>query len=87
MMKGSDKRRLNAKIQKVNPAGILNLVNEALTEESRFAEWMQRVDAEIERAAGVSIHDLPDQDFRGAFEDGVSAKSFATQVLLEEGGF
>ena len=75
MMKGSDKLKLSAKIQKVNPT------------EDRFTRWMQQVDSEVERAAGISIHDLPDQDFRSAFEDGTSAKSFAQNMLLDLGEY
>ena len=53
--------------------------------DSSFAAWMSEVDEECWRLAGISIHDLPDQSFRDAFESGENPAAFAREALDEEG--
>lgn len=54
-------------------------------EAEAFVAWMKKVDRAILRRVGVSIHDLPDQDFASAFEEGADPDEFALEVLEEEG--
>lgn len=56
-----------------------------VTEDRRFQAWMAKVDAACQRLAGLSIYDLPDQDFRGEFESRTGAVAMARRALREEG--
>jgi len=50
-----------------------------------FREWMIQVDGHCWATAGVSIHDLPDKQFRDMYEDGVPPSECAEEALEEEG--
>ena len=50
-----------------------------------FDDWMNQVDSEVSRRAGLSIHDLADQPFRDMYDSGRSAKSVASKALKDEG--
>lgn len=50
-----------------------------------FKEWMKRLDLQIEKRIEVSIYDLPDQDFRSAYRDGITPSAFAREVVAREG--
>jgi len=51
----------------------------------KFENWMKKVDAAVEAIVGLSVHDLPDIDFMGLFEDGVGPKAVARKALAEAG--
>ena len=46
-----------------------------------FDEWMRRVDAVMWRAVGVSIHDLPDCDFRTWYDERLRPVRAANRTL------
>ncbi|MCC6607945.1 MAG: hypothetical protein IT327_32365 [Anaerolineae bacterium] len=47
-----------------------------------FAQWMQAVDQVVgEIAFGLSVHDLPDIDFRGLYDAGETAETAAEEAL------
>lgn len=50
-----------------------------------FTAWMRHVDMAVQNIAGVSVHDLADQNFRDMYEDGVSAVEAADEILENEG--
>jgi hypothetical protein len=51
-----------------------------------FEGWMRAVDAVVgEIAFGLSIHDLPDIDFRSLYEAGEMAQTAAEEVLTSAG--
>jgi hypothetical protein len=47
-----------------------------------FEEWMQHVDRVVGSIAfGLSVHDLPDIDFRGLYDAGETAQTAAEAAL------
>ena len=60
------------------------IAEKALTEEQSFNEWMAKVDSIVERKMGVSVHELPDMNFRDSYEDGVSPEEFVREDLMPE---
>jgi hypothetical protein len=47
-----------------------------------FEQWMQAVDQVVgEIAFGLSVHDLPDIDFRGLYDAGELAQTAAEEAL------
>lgn len=46
-----------------------------------FESWIKQVDAEISRRVGLGYMDLPDIDYGGMFEDGVSPKTAAGRAI------
>lgn len=50
-----------------------------------FAQWMQKVDSEIESVCGLTSHDLEDFGYRDAYDDGVGAIATACEVLDANG--
>lgn len=52
-----------------------------LREEAAFRQWKKRVDEEIEKKVGLTADDLPDVDYWGWFQDGVTPKSAANQAV------
>ncbi len=47
-----------------------------------FEEWMQRVDQVVgDIAFGLSVHDLPDIDFRSLYDAGETAQTAAEETL------
>lgn len=50
-----------------------------------FFAFMNTIDKTCRRWAGVSVFDLPDQDFASAFEDGNDPREIAQEILMEEG--
>lgn len=46
-----------------------------------FAEWFDQIDRLCHQAFGLSIMDLPDMQFRDAFDDGMSPEDFMTDTL------
>jgi len=47
-----------------------------------FEEWMQHVDRVVGSIAfGLSVHDLPDIDFRGLYDAGETAQAAAEAAL------
>lgn len=46
-----------------------------------FEKWFVLVDLEVQRLAGVSVHDLADACFRDMFEDEVSPEDAAQDAL------
>lgn len=57
---------------------------EVSTKHSEFDQWMQAVDGEVYRIAGVSVWDLPDCPFADWFGE-LSAKQAARKALLDAG--
>jgi hypothetical protein len=51
-----------------------------------FHAFMQACDKACNDAVGVSIMDLPDQDFASAFEDELDPEEFVADVIIEEIG-
>ena len=60
------------------------IAEKAFTEEQSFNEWMAKVDKIVERKLGVSVHELPDMNFRDPYEDGVSPEEFVREDLMPE---
>jgi len=58
-----------------------------------FESWMAAVDAAVSQIAFVSVHDLPDIDFRSLYDGGESPQAAAHEALenadypLDELGF
>ncbi len=55
-----------------------------------FDEWMKKLDDLVEGRLGLSIHDLPDMNFRDAYDDGKSPRDFFKEDFrdaLEEEGY
>ena len=50
-----------------------------------FTAWMAKVDAEVSRQIGLSVHDLPDQPFRDWFDCEMTPAEAAGEVLAELG--
>lgn len=50
-----------------------------------FFVFMEEVNAACKRHVGMSVFDLPDQEFAAAFEDGVDPWEFAEEFLEDEG--
>ena len=49
-----------------------------------FPQWMHAVDAVVGNIAfGLSIHDLPDIDFRALYEAGELAQTAAEEALTQ----
>lgn len=51
--------------------------------DTKFKNWMLKVNAACEHLYGMSIHDLPDYCFRDAFDDGVSPVAVAKDAMRE----
>jgi hypothetical protein len=51
-----------------------------------FEAWMKAADRIVEQIAGVSIHDLPDIDFRGLYDSDADPEE-AAEAALEYAGF
>ena len=52
----------------------------------KFAAWMAKVEAEIEKACGLSSSDLDDFMYCDAYEDGASPKQAARAAIRNAGG-
>lgn len=50
-----------------------------------FETWLEQVDAVVQGTIGLSVHDLPDQDFRSMFDDGMEPAEAAAEILENEG--
>jgi hypothetical protein len=46
-----------------------------------FEEWMAKVDAEVWRQVGCSVHDLPDCNYRDWYEDEVAPATAARRAI------
>lgn len=46
-----------------------------------YEEWLKKVDAEVVRRVGLSVHDLPDCPFRDWYDDKVSPKTAAGRAI------
>jgi hypothetical protein len=46
-----------------------------------FESWMTAVDVAVSQIAFVSVHDLPDIDFRSLYEGGESPQTAAREAL------
>ena len=57
----------------------------ATAKAQQFREWFAVADAECVRMSGLSIDDLPDGNSYDAFDGGVSPRSYAHDLLVEEG--
>lgn len=52
---------------------------------SSFDEWMKRVDALVQHAAGISVYDLPDCLYRDWYEDRLRPIRAAARALRRAG--
>ena len=50
-----------------------------------FKKWMSEIDAAVGRLAWVSVYDLPDYNFRDAYESGDTPEQVAMDILEAEG--
>lgn len=57
----------------------------AAAKAKEFGAWFARADAECLRMSGVGIEDLPDGNSFDAFDGGMSPRSYAHDLLVEEG--
>jgi len=55
-------------------------------EEVSFEGWMKEVDQIISTATGMSIHDLPDMQFRDAYDNDDTPEEFCIDQLGIEDG-
>jgi hypothetical protein len=46
-----------------------------------FADWFDRLDRLCLHSFGMSIMDLPDMNFRDAFDDGITPDEFMAEIL------
>lgn len=54
-------------------------------EEPKFAMWGEEINRLCENEIGMSIMDLPDQNFRDMFEDGMTAAQAWEEIKDSEG--
>ena len=59
---------------------------DARSEETRFQDWLRRVDSAIQAKCGLGMLDLDDYSYRDAFEDGRSPGSVARSAIKAAGG-
>ena len=52
-----------------------------------FWDWMDEVNKVVEAKCGLSLMDLPDMDYAGAYEDGVEPDEYAGEVLADAGWY
>lgn len=52
---------------------------------SEFVLWKNQVNEELVQVCGLVSDDMPDADYYGMFEDGLSPREAAHQVIAEEG--
>ena len=52
--------------------------------EQTFQAWVMAVDKLVIAKVGLSVHDLPDQDFRTAYDDGTTPEEFYDDNIREE---
>ena len=50
-----------------------------------FNTWMVKVDKAVSAIAGVSVYDLPDQNFYDQWEDALSPRQAARDALIDAG--
>lgn len=50
--------------------------------DTKFAEWLQEVNSEIEKVIGVGIFDIPDRFYRDMYDAGDSPKK-----VIKEGDY
>lgn len=50
-----------------------------------FDEWMEKVEELMEEGYGVSIHDLPDQQYRDCYDSGIGPSEMIQMILVNEG--
>jgi hypothetical protein len=46
-----------------------------------WEQWRREVDAEIMRRVSMTSDDLPDWNYRGAYEEGLTAKRAAAKAI------
>jgi hypothetical protein len=86
---GPDGRELEIRAEDFFSSASLHTDESRGREESSFTdfdEWMRAVDLEVQAIAGVSYRDLPDWNYRDAYESGATPKE-AAEEALEYGGF
>lgn len=52
---------------------------------NQFDRWMAEVDDAVISVCGMSVHDLADADFAVWYDDDITPKAAAAQVLRAEG--
>lgn len=50
-------------------------------EDIEFTKWQKKVDTFVFKIIGLNLTDLPDEDYRTAFDNGISAQRFAKRVI------
>jgi len=49
----------------------------------KYPKWLEEVDALVEAALGLSIHDLPDLPYRSWYADGMDPEEVSEEVMEE----
>jgi hypothetical protein len=49
-----------------------------------FNQWMEQVDGLLGHHFGLSVHDIADQNYRDAFESGLSPEEYCSDELFPE---
>lgn len=58
---------------------------ESMASMERFNAWLDMVESLVWDEVGVSLSDLPDEDYYGMFTDGFTPRDAADYVLTEAG--
>jgi len=51
----------------------------------RFNRFMEKINKEVEKIAGLGVYDLADVSFHDMYEDGFSPREAAIEALENEG--
>lgn len=52
-----------------------------MTQKLSFENWKREVDAEIMRRVSMVSEDLPDWNYRGAYDEGMTSKRAAAKAI------
>lgn len=52
-----------------------------------FEDWVARIDTELDALVGLSHDDLPDWDYRSAYEEEMSPKAAAMKAIKNAGEY
>lgn len=58
-------------------------MNAIVPDDLPFMQWMAQVDADLEALLGVGSRDLADAPYRDYFEDGLTPREAADEVVLD----
>lgn len=52
-----------------------------------FEDWVARIDTELDTLVGLSHDDLPDWDYRSAYEEEMSPRAAAMKAIKNAGEY